>query len=173
MSIVQKYAGFTRPTNRQSEVMESLRKMQLNIRTHEVNHLKPTDASPYTPSNFGGGSKQKKYMTTTLSAQGFKFPLKHAAARNKRGGVSARERGTSQSRPPPTRLSAAKGPSCFVGRPSLLPFLAVQERESPAGIPHQNQRAEGTKKIFLTLLSTHGGQTRHEASLRNQPDFPA
>ena len=46
----------------------------------------------------------------------------------------------------------SEGPSCWSGRPSLLPFLAVQERESPAGMPHQNQRAGGTKKIFVNLL---------------------
>jgi hypothetical protein len=49
-------------------------------------------------------------------------------------------------------IFSSEGPSCWSGRPSLLPFLAVQERESPAGMPHQNKRAEGTKKIFVNLL---------------------
>jgi hypothetical protein len=71
-----------------------------------------------------------------LSALGLNLPLKHAGARNKRGGVSARERGSeaaSQSRPPPTRLSTAQGPSCFVGRPSFGSFLGRSRKERPRG----------------------------------------
>ncbi|PHV02610.1 hypothetical protein CSQ88_05975 [Iodobacter sp. BJB302] len=43
-------------------------------------------------------SKQRKSTITTLSAWGFKVPLKHAGARNKRGGVSARMFERSESR---------------------------------------------------------------------------
>ncbi|PHU99585.1 hypothetical protein CSQ88_21720 [Iodobacter sp. BJB302] len=104
-------------------------------------------------------SKQRKKITTKLLVRGLNLPLKHAGVRNKRGGVSARERGSeaaSQSRPPPTRLSAAQGASCFVGWPSFASFLGHTRKEGPAGRPHLNQRAEGTKKVFVTLLRAHG-----------------
>jgi hypothetical protein len=38
----------------------------------------------------------------------------------------------------------------------LASFLGRARKEGPAGRPHLNQRAEGTKKIFLTLVSAYG-----------------
>jgi hypothetical protein len=78
---------------------------------------------------------------------GLKSPLETRRSEEQAGRGIAWERGTSQSRLPPTRLSAAQGFRAFEVA-VLLPFLAVQEREFPAGIPRQNQRAEGTKKMI-------------------------
>jgi hypothetical protein len=86
--------------------------------------------TPYALTKLVFISKPRKSITTTLFASGLKIPLKHAGARNKRGGVSAKEGGSSQSRLPPTRLSAAQGLSWFAVV-AWLRFLAKQERKAP------------------------------------------
>jgi hypothetical protein len=79
-----------------------------------------------------------------MPSTGLKNPLETRRSEEQAGRGIAWERGTSQSRPPPTRLSAAQGPSCFVGRPSFGSFLGRQEKNAPRWLPLQNQRAEGT-----------------------------
>ncbi|PHV03539.1 hypothetical protein CSQ88_00975 [Iodobacter sp. BJB302] len=51
---------------------------------------------------------------TTLSTRGLNFPLKHAGVRNKRGGVSARERGSELI--PPAADSIVRSVGAFVFR---------------------------------------------------------
>jgi hypothetical protein len=44
----------------------------------------------------------------------------------------------------------------LVGAAFFAYFLGRSEIKHFAGMPHLNQRAEGTKKIFLILLRTYG-----------------
>jgi hypothetical protein len=112
--------------------------------------------TPYALTRLVLSSKLRQKMMATLSTRGLNLPLKHAGVRNKRGEGSLGSEAASQSRPPPTRLSAAQEPSCFVGWPSLASFLGHTRKEGPAGGPHLNQRAEGTKKVFFILCNRHG-----------------
>ncbi|WP_132038632.1 hypothetical protein [Iodobacter fluviatilis] len=47
-------------------------------------------------------------------------------------------------------------------------FLGHTRKEGPAGRPHQNQRAEGTKKIFLTLLSALRAPPQQAPTLKQE-----
>jgi hypothetical protein len=83
--------------------------------------------------------------------------LKHAGARNKRGGVSARERGSEPI--PPAADSIVRSAGAFVFRGAAFFWFfswPFKKRTPPRWLPLQNQCAEGTKKVFLTLVSAHG-----------------
>ncbi|PHV01897.1 hypothetical protein CSQ88_09805 [Iodobacter sp. BJB302] len=86
---------------------------------------------------------------TTLSIWGLNLPLKHAEARNKRGGVSARERGSEPIPPAADSIVRSEGVFVFRGVAFFWFFSwRSKKRTPPRGHPLQNQRAEGTKKTI-------------------------
>ncbi len=107
------------------------------------------------PLNFEYFKNEQSGFMSQLVARGLNLPLKHAGARNKRGGVSARgseARASLACR----RLDCPRRRGLRV----LLLSLGFVSWRSKKGRPRggyrsKNQRAEGTKKIFLTLLSAN------------------